>query len=77
MPSEVPVTALPPASPPDRAVRVSPPVTEPAATAPASSLNAAELDQLAGELYERVRFHLRAELRRDRERAGFLTDINH
>jgi len=67
------------------AAAAPPPATAAVAAAPApaesapspSSLSASELDQLAGALYERVRFRLRAELRRDRERAGFLTDIVH
>jgi hypothetical protein len=35
-----------------------------------------DLDALAGRLYGRISSKLRAELRLDRERAGYVTDLN-
>jgi len=65
-----------------RATDVAPP--PPAHPAPGSAAagavgaahDDAELDRLAGQLYDRIRHRLRGELRADRERAGFLTDIS-
>jgi hypothetical protein len=60
--------APPPASPPASAVTTS--------TAPAGArAGGAELDELAGRLYDRIRFRLRSELHLDRERAGLVTDL--
>jgi hypothetical protein len=46
------------------------------ATAPGGP-PAADLDELARRLYDRLRLRLRAELRLDRERSGHLTDLRH
>jgi hypothetical protein len=58
-----------------------PPVdTAPAAPGTAAAPGgppAADLDELARRLYDRLRLRLRAELRLDRERSGHLTDLRH
>jgi hypothetical protein len=38
------------------------------------ALPAGDLDALAGRLYDKIRYRLKAELRLDRERAGLITD---
>ena len=73
-PSDGPVASVVPEGPPASVVA---PVSLPALAADPAPLTSHQLDLAADELYERVRSRLRAELRRDRERAGFLTDINH
>jgi hypothetical protein len=53
-------------------------VAVPAAAAAASAgAGTADLDDLARRLYDRLRSRLMAELRLDRERAGFVTDLRH
>ncbi len=39
-----------------------------------SGAAAGDLDALAGRLYDKIRYRLKAELRLDRERAGLITD---
>lgn len=39
-----------------------------------AALPAGDLDALAGRLYDKIRYRLKAELRLDRERAGLITD---
>ena len=46
----------------------------PGASGPTSAQADAELDRLAGKLYERIRQRVRRELLDDRERAGFALD---
>ena len=46
-----------------------------AAPPPAAPGPTGDLDELAERLYDRIRFHLKSELRLDRERAGLLTDL--
>jgi hypothetical protein len=87
-PPEVPTATLPPpevptATPPRQEALTAtvPPPEIPTASAVnaggVAAMDNADLDQLANKLYDRVRSRLRADLRRDRERAGFLTDIPH
>jgi len=49
----------------------------PAGAAPRATAAAADLDDLARRLYDRLRSRLMAELRLDRERAGLVTDLRH
>jgi hypothetical protein len=44
------------------------------ASGAAAALPAGDLDALAGRLYDKIRYRLKAELRLDRERAGLITD---
>jgi hypothetical protein len=45
-----------------------------AASAAAPGMATGDLDALAGRLYDKIRYRLKAELRLDRERAGLITD---
>jgi transglutaminase-like putative cysteine protease len=45
-----------------------------AGAAAGGALAAGDLDALAGRLYDKIRYRLKAELRLDRERAGLITD---
>jgi hypothetical protein len=45
-----------------------------AVAAAGGALPAGDLDALAGRLYDKIRYRLKAELRLDRERAGLITD---
>jgi hypothetical protein len=72
--SDGPAATVVPEGPPASVVA---PVPLPDLAADPAPLTSHQLDLAADKLYERVRSRLRAELRRDRERAGFLTDINH
>jgi hypothetical protein len=67
-PVPAPAVGLPAAVTGDRAGRPAGSVHRPAA------LGAADLDQLAGRLYDPLLYRLRAELWADRERAGLLAD---
>ncbi|HEX6675597.1 MAG TPA: hypothetical protein VF486_11290, partial [Actinomycetes bacterium] len=49
----------------------------PAGPAPQAGAAAADLDDLARRLYDRLRSRLMAELRLDRERAGLVSDLRH
>jgi hypothetical protein len=70
----------PPAAPeaPSRPPPSTPPPTPAAAPAAAgpAPLTAGGLDELAGQLYDRIRDRLGDELRRDRERAGLATGLH-
>jgi hypothetical protein len=44
--------------------------------APAAGGAGQDLDALAGKLYDRIRVRLKQELRLDRERSGYLTDLS-
>jgi hypothetical protein len=62
-------------APADQPVDTAP--AAPGAAAPPGGPPAADLDELARRLYDRLRLRLRAELRLDRERSGHLTDLRH
>lgn len=49
-------------------------VTSGAAAVAGAALPTGDLDALAGRLYDKIRYRLKAELRLDRERAGLITD---
>jgi hypothetical protein len=78
--SRLPQASASPAPVLQRAAADPPVDTTPAAPgAPAAPGGppAADLDELARRLYDRLRHRLRAELRLDRERSGQLTDLRH
>jgi hypothetical protein len=68
-----------PAGPPPLAAQ-APAETAPSAAGSAAAgppeTTAASLDELAGQLYDRIRDRLSDELRRDRERAGLATGLH-
>ena len=68
--SAAPAAPSPPAAEPGPAV---PALPSPAAAG--AGLDNEQLDQLAKQLWDRVRERLRAELRLDRERSGRVTDL--
>ena len=49
-------------------------VASTAVAAAGGALATGDLDALAGRLYDKIRYRLKAELRLDRERAGMITD---